>query len=196
VQGSDDPLPATVVLGAEGRLPPTGLIDDDAFAVFDPVNDPIDFFKSLEGMLVTAISPRAVSATNRFGEIFTVVDEGAGIDRFADRGVIAMGAENYNPEKVQLQFGSGNPLDALEAPLVPVGAVFADVSGIMSYAFGNFEVLVTEPAEVTFTPELTETVTTITGSDDRLPAGAWLLLTGLGGLAACRYRGRSVTRSA
>jgi predicted extracellular nuclease/2',3'-cyclic-nucleotide 2'-phosphodiesterase (5'-nucleotidase family) len=176
VVSSGNALPAAVVLGADGRLPPTGLIDDDAFAIFDPVNDAIDFFESLEGMLVTVSTPRAVSATNGFGEVFTVVDAGAGIDRFSDRGALAISPENYNPEKVQLQFGSGNPLNDIETPLVPVGAIFADVTGIMSYAFGNFEVLVTEPAEVVFTPELTETVTTITGSADRLTIASYNVL--------------------
>lgn len=176
VQSSGNPLPAAVVLGADGRVPPTGLIDDDAFSIFDPLNDAIDFFESLEGMLVTVANPLAVAPTNRFGEIFTVVDAGEGVDRLSERGALAIGPENFNPEKVQLQFGSGNPLNTLEAPLAPVGAVFADVTGIMSYAFGNFEVLVTEPVEVTFTPELTETVTTIIGGDDRLTIASYNVL--------------------
>lgn len=176
VVSSDNPLPAAVLIGLEGRLPPSGLIDDNAFAVFDPANDPIDFFESLEGMLVTIAAPRVVAASNGFGEIFTVVDGGAGIDRFADRGVLAIAPDNYNPEKVQLQFGSGNPLNDLETPMVDVGAIFADVTGVMSYAFGNFEVLVTEPVEVVFEPELQETVTTITAAEDRLTIASYNVL--------------------
>ncbi len=176
VESSGNALPAAVVLGAEGRLPPTGLIDDDAFAAFDPVNDPIDFYESLEGMLVTAAAPRAVSGANRFGEIFTVVDNGAGVDRFADRGALAIAPDNFNPEKLQLQFGSGNPLNTLETPQAPVGAVFADVTGVMSYAFGNFEVLVTEPVEATFIPDLAETATTIAGGADQLTIASYNVL--------------------
>ena len=47
-----NPTPAPVVLGAAGRQPPTKVIDNDRFAVFDPAEDGIDFYESLEGMLV------------------------------------------------------------------------------------------------------------------------------------------------
>ena len=63
-------VPAPVVLGAGGRVPPDRIIDNDGFAVFDPGEDGIDFYETLEGMQVTVRGAVAVSPTSRFGEIF------------------------------------------------------------------------------------------------------------------------------
>ena len=68
-------LPDAVVLG-EDRTPPTEVIDDDGLASYDPTEDGIDFYESLEGMLVTVQDALAVSPTNRFGEIYTVANNG------------------------------------------------------------------------------------------------------------------------
>ncbi|MEL6841364.1 MAG: hypothetical protein AAFP85_18925, partial [Pseudomonadota bacterium] len=54
VLSSGNDLPEAVVLGADGRPLPPENIDDDAFTSFDPETDGIDFWESLEGMLVTA----------------------------------------------------------------------------------------------------------------------------------------------
>src|SRR5262249_19039670 len=53
----DQPLPAPVVLGVEGRQPPTEHVNDvdgdvETSGVFRPDEDAIDFYESLEGMLV------------------------------------------------------------------------------------------------------------------------------------------------
>lgn len=48
-------LPPTTVVGTGGRVPPSSVIEDDAngsvetSGVFDPANDGIDFWESLEG---------------------------------------------------------------------------------------------------------------------------------------------------
>ena len=41
-------LPAPVVLGTGGRVPPERIIDNDGFTVFDPGEDGIDFYETLE----------------------------------------------------------------------------------------------------------------------------------------------------
>ena len=73
-----NPIPAPVVIGAAGRQPPTRVIDNDNFAIFDPEEDGIDFYESLEGMLVEVQDAVAISPTNRFGEIVVLADAGAG----------------------------------------------------------------------------------------------------------------------
>ena len=52
IVSTGNPTPAPVAIGAAGRRPPTRVIDNDRFAVFDPAEDGIDFYESLEGMLV------------------------------------------------------------------------------------------------------------------------------------------------
>jgi hypothetical protein len=137
------PLPPAVVLGTGGRLPPTEIIDDDAFGAFDPASDGIDFFESLEGMRVLVQNALAVSPTNGFGEIFTVVDGGAGATSLSRRGTLNISPRDFNPERVQIQIDAGI-LD-IPTPLVDVGARLGDITGVVGYNFGSFEVLVTEP---------------------------------------------------
>lgn len=138
-----------VVIGQGGRLPPTLIIDNDttgsvnipAQTVFDPAEDGIDFFETLEGMLVAINNAQAVSPTNRFGEIFVVGDSGAFATGINSRGGITLvlrnGVVDYNPERIQID---GDLLQQ-DTPAVDVGALFTRITGVVSYSFGNFEVL-------------------------------------------------------
>ncbi len=137
-----NPLPAATIIGQGGRVPPTKNIDDDAFGSFDPETDGIDFFESLEGMLVTAQNFRVIDATNNFGEIFGVIDNGAGATGLSDRGTLNISPDDFNPERIQLQFDNGVTPSAF--PLVNVGDNLGDVTGVVGYGFGNFEIVVTE----------------------------------------------------
>src|ERR687887_1439324 len=74
VLSSGNPLPAATVAGTGGRIPPNTGIEDDATGdvetsgVFDPANDGLDFWESLEGMRLQLNNPVAVGPTNAFGE--------------------------------------------------------------------------------------------------------------------------------
>jgi hypothetical protein len=65
VESSGNALPAAVVIGAGGRVPPTSVIDNDATGsvetsgTFDAATDGIDFYESLEGMRVQVNHPVA-----------------------------------------------------------------------------------------------------------------------------------------
>lgn len=153
ILSSDNLLPDPILIGGDGRIPPTAIINPNG----------IEFSESLEGMLVTVNDAVAVSPTNRFGEIFTVVDNGQAATGISDRGTINISPEDFNPERVQIQFDDDLLPDF--APQVKVGDVLGDVTGVVSYAFGNFEVLVTEeftPTEGNLEPETTDLVATET----------------------------------
>jgi predicted extracellular nuclease len=144
VLSSGNPLPAPVVIGEGGRIPPDTVIEDDANGnvetggEFDPANDGIDFYESLEGMLVQVNDAVAVGPTNRFGEIPVVGDDGAHASVRTVRGGVVIQPNDFNPERIILD-------DVLaHTPLVNVGDTFADpVVGVMDYSFGNFKLLVT-----------------------------------------------------
>lgn len=123
------------MLGAGGRALPSENIEDDNFASFDPETDGIDFWESLEGMLVTAPQPVAVSGTSRSDELFVVVDGGEGATGLFERGTLNISPDDFNPERVQIDWDFG--LDAID---VNVGATFEDVTGVVSYDFGNFQI--------------------------------------------------------
>jgi len=146
VLGTGNPLPAPVVLGAAGSLPPTELIDDDALAVFDPASDGLDFYEAFEGMRVRIDEPMAVSPRNGFDEIVTVTDGGAFATRLNARSGITVAPTDFNPERIQVQL-DGDLLPGF-APAVTTGDALSDVVGVVSYSFGNFEVKATEPFRV------------------------------------------------
>ena len=61
-----------IIIGAGHLLPPTSIVDNDSFATYDPAQDGIDFYESLEGMLVTIDTPQVVATTNSFKKTFVV----------------------------------------------------------------------------------------------------------------------------
>jgi predicted extracellular nuclease len=147
IQSSDNLLPAPVVLGAGGRIPPAQIIDNDNFNPFDPGQDGIDFFETLEGMRVTVQNALAVSPLNGFGEIFTVVDNGASATGLSTRRTINISPNDFNPERVQIQLDSGI-LSGFNLDRVNVRDQLGNVTGVVGYNFGNYEVNVTEPFRV------------------------------------------------
>ncbi|HYE14188.1 MAG TPA: hypothetical protein VD968_07085, partial [Pyrinomonadaceae bacterium] len=84
VVSSGNALPAPVVVGAGGRVPPRQVIEDDAggdaevSGLFDPGADGLDFYESLEGMLVRVNSAVAVgpSITRRDSKDVVVIGDG------------------------------------------------------------------------------------------------------------------------
>jgi predicted extracellular nuclease len=174
------PLPPPVVLGRDGRVPPTrDVISPDELPVnlrvrdqvarnrFDPDGDAIDFFESLEGMRVTVRRPVAVSALQTFNpeqsEIVTLPDGGARVApgrRTRAGGILLQSGRDHhggqNPERIQIHFDAA--LLPGPVPSVRVGDNLSDVTGVMRYNFGNYEVAATAGFEIrprSMTPEIT-----------------------------------------
>jgi len=148
-------LPTPVVLGAGGRVPPNRIIDNDGLTIFDPGEDGIDFYETLEGMRVTVRDAVAVSPTSRFGEIF-VRARGTSPSGMGKRGTLTIRPGDFNPERIQIDDDFG--LSPAATPLVKVGDSLGDVTGVMGYGFGNYEVRFTEafsPARGPLKPETT-----------------------------------------
>jgi predicted extracellular nuclease len=146
VASTGNPLPPLTLIGVGGRTPPTEVIEDDASGsvetsgVFDPAQDGIDFYESLESMRVQVNNPVAVGPRNPFGEIPVVGDNSAqaGIDTV--RGGVVIRPEDFNPERIFLD-------DTLvPTPVVDVADGFTTPAvGVMDYSFGNFKLNVTDP---------------------------------------------------
>jgi predicted extracellular nuclease len=155
VEGSGKPLPAPVILGVSGRVPPTEVIEDDDFTSFDPAADGIDFYEAVEGMLVTVEDAIVVGPTNGFGEIFTFAG-GTFPSGLSERGTLNISPDDFNPERIQIDRDS--ILSPTSSPEVNVGDSLGDVTGVVSYSFGNYEVLATQafaPAAEGLQPERT-----------------------------------------
>ena len=137
------PLPAPVVIGASGRRPPTTVIEDDATGnvetsgVFDPTHDGIDFYESLEGMLVQVNHAAVVGPTSHYGEIVVVGDNGVGAGVRSEQKGLVIRQNDFNPERLIID-------DALvkHPPNVNVGDFFTTpITAVVSYSYGNFKLL-------------------------------------------------------
>jgi predicted extracellular nuclease len=140
VASSGNPLPAATVVGTGGRVPPGEVIEDDATGdvetsgTFDPSQDGIDFYESLEAMRVQLNDAVAVGPTSDFGEIPVVGDDGANAGVRTARGGVVVRPGDFNPERLHLD-------DQLApTPLVDVGDRFPGaLVGVLDYSFGNFK---------------------------------------------------------
>jgi len=139
-------VPAATVIGAGGRLPPTEVIEDDAVggnvengSVFEPAQDGIDFYESLESMLVQVSDPVVVGPRNNFGELVVLADDGAAAGIRTTRGGIVIRPGDFNPERIMLD-------DLFMAtPSVDVGDHFeSSAMGVMTYDFANFKIAITD----------------------------------------------------
>jgi len=196
VVSSGASVPEAVVIGQSGRVAPSEIvISDDELPVnlqneagnFDPTEDAIDFYESLEGMRVTVEDAVAVSPTRVFNafsaEAFTLPNQGA--TATPDGVLTARGSLNLqsgpdntgdqNPERVQIQFDPNLLPDGFDTPALTVGDQLGDVTGVVGYSFGNFEVNVTEP--FTVTPSgLQQEVSTLSGSATELTIASYNVL--------------------
>lgn len=134
-------LPEPVIIGKNGRMPKVkDIIDNDSFAVFDPEEDFIDFYESLEGMLVT-IEDAQVVGPNKYKEIFVVPDRGEySSNGLSSTGGVVISENTMHPEIISLAQGMYT-----KQPTVMVGDVFAgNVTGVLTYNDGNYKIAVSE----------------------------------------------------
>ncbi len=157
---SGNGLPAPIVIGKDA-IPPTSVIDNDQFAAFDPAEDGIDFYESLEGMLVS-IENLTVTGPQKYGEVPVITGQVDG-KAYTKEGTPLLTKENQNPEKMLLQ------LDDREF-VTKAGDSFAGtVTGVVSYTFSNFKIL-TKAADLPklVERERTNEITTIQKEEDKL----------------------------
>ncbi|MGT2828201.1 DUF6359 domain-containing protein [Streptococcus hillyeri] len=129
-------VPKSVVLGVD-RVAPTKVIDDDAFKDFDPENDALDFWESLEGQLVTVKGAR-VLGPQRYGEIYVV--PGNDTTKKNNSGGITLQSDSYNPQKIAL-------LTTNRKFVAKAGDYFGkDITGSISYSYTNYKLLVDNKA--------------------------------------------------
>nr|WP_279326048.1 5'-nucleotidase C-terminal domain-containing protein [Bacillus sp. FJAT-47783] len=131
VLSSGNKLPKPIVLGKNGRVIPDQIIDNDSFSQFDPEEDAIDFYESLEGMRVQLENPTVVGP-QKYGDIAVVVDNGTNQLK-TDAGGYKLSEHDPNPEILYVQTGSDF--------VAKVGDSFkGTITGVMSYDYQNFKI--------------------------------------------------------
>jgi predicted extracellular nuclease len=166
--------------------------------VFNPAIDGIDFYESLEGMRVLVRDAVAVSPLRRFGtfssEAFTLPDNGAHIaprGARTARGGLSVQPDpdnrgDQNPERVQIQFdasadaigapGSPGTLYPGKPPIFKVGDRLGNLTGVMSYDFGNFEVRLTEAVPIVRPSAIGPQVTALKGESRKVTIATYNVL--------------------
>ena len=136
-------FPERVLLGQHGRAIPNKVIENDVNGyvgkdrgLFDPAEDGMDFFESLEGMLVQIDNAVAITSTNRYNEVTVVADLGENADVLSETGVLVIREDDFNPERIMLD-------DAfIQMPQIRLGSRFTQpIVGVISYDFGNYRLL-------------------------------------------------------
>jgi predicted extracellular nuclease len=168
------------LVGRGGRVRPRTVIEDDVVSpgdveqgdpLFDPGEDGIDFYESLEGMLTEVRNAVVVGPTSDFGsnkEIPVLADNGAGATIRAPRGpILVRGFDrsapqeyrrgDFNPERITLN-DTGDPRGTF-LPLADVRDRFTQpVRAVVDYNFGAYKFLVTNDprlADGRLRPEVT-----------------------------------------
>ena len=199
VLSRENPLPRPVIIGAGGlSIPRTTVIAPAELPVdlrdsaqvrlnrFTPDTDALDFFEALEGMLVTLRSPVALSPTERRGpgrsDFFAYPDAGPAAEdrhlRTAAGGVLLRSGPdnlgNQNPDRLRIVF---DPLLYRErAPVLAVGDRLGDITGVMDYAYGAFQVSPIAPVAVIARSGWRREVTAIERSPARLTIATYNVL--------------------
>jgi predicted extracellular nuclease len=157
VQSSGNTLPAATVIGRDGRMAPPEVIHPgtttgsvETSGPYDAANHGIDFYESMEAMLVRVNKPVVVGPTNNFGETVVLPDKGAKAYRRTVRdGIVIRDVTpslvgdytqgDFNPERVMIDDEITRPL-----PRANVGDGYTtSLVGPLDYSFGNFKIQVT-----------------------------------------------------
>jgi len=123
-------LPAPVVIGKD-RTAPTDVIDNDGLAKFDPEDDAIDFYESLEGMLVQVDDAKVVAPQN-YGEVIVIPGT---MEANTTAGGLRITDGDFNPERITIDIND-------EKFVAKMGDHFnGSINGVMSYGYSNYKVL-------------------------------------------------------
>ncbi|CAK7245390.1 MAG: hypothetical protein STHCBS139747_006971 [Sporothrix thermara] len=109
-------------------------------SVVNPILQPelygLDFWKSLNGDLVTIPGPVAIGKPNSYGETW-MVGTWPTTGRNA-RGGLTLGSKDANPESIIV----GAPLDGSDSPTTyRIGDTFKDITGVVHYQYGFYYLL-------------------------------------------------------
>eukprot|EP00850_Spirogloea_muscicola_P013852 SM000096S24881 [mRNA] locus=s96:348565:352511:+ [translate_table: standard] len=158
-------LPSPIILGDGGRTIPTQNISGPGgFSVYDPVNRGIDFYESLEAMLVQINNAVVSGPANKFGEMPVLADNGSNVSPGVrtPRGGIVLQPDNYNPEIITVTDARFyNAAAGQVFPPFNVGDNFGGpIVAYVDYDFGQYQFPITNGVPTRIDNHLSKTVAT------------------------------------
>jgi uncharacterized protein len=179
-------VPEPVILGEGGRQPPDRVICNDADgnaeqSTYDPAEDGLDFYESLEGMIVRVNAALVVGTlVTATGELQVVGDAGRRATTLTARGGLAALAGDANPERITIDL-KGEP-DVATQQIVPlaVGDRFDQpIVGPLDYGPTGYRILPATPLPPAAKASLPRQTATLRG-EDRVLTCAAVSVQGLG----------------
>ncbi|WP_066363302.1 endonuclease [Neobacillus drentensis] len=161
-------LPAPIKLGVD-RIAPTEIIDNDQFASFDPEEDAIDFWESIEGMYAQ-VDDGKVIALQKDGLVWVVPGT---YPTNVNPGGLRITATDTNPDRIGVDVRNGST--ANKSYRAKMGDFYTGaIKGVVNYGYSNYKLMSQEAS----LPKLTETpivrpATKITPASDKLTIGTY-----------------------
>ncbi|NYH90643.1 lamin tail domain-containing protein [Actinopolymorpha rutila] len=142
-----EPMPAPVLIGPGGRVAPAenadsgdgsgNRVDVETTGDFRPDRDAIDFYETLESMLVEVRDAQVVGPTNSYGELTVVPGGTTGAPRTRSGGVRYASYDTPNTARLTVD----DEIIYQQMPAANVGDTLpGEVSGPLSYDYGTFRV--------------------------------------------------------
>lgn len=158
-------LPEPLVIG-EDIVQPTEIIDNDGLTTFDPAEDGIDFYESIELMRISVPDAKVVGP-QKYGEVVVVAGNTTNTE-FNILGGINISANDYNPERIIVDFDN-ELYDAKSGDFYT-----GDIVGVMGFGFGNFKLWMEEETLPPITRvEKPVVITDITNEEDKLNVASY-----------------------
>lgn len=149
-------LPAPLYIGKD-VVAPLKTIDNDNLTEFEPTDDAIDFYESLEGMRV-AVADAKIVAPQSGGT--TVVVPNVEDLQFNNKGGLNIAKDNYNPSRIFVDAGNNSATSG--------DSFKGDIVGVMGYDSSNFKLFTTEALPELSTTKHVDDVTNIVKAEDKL----------------------------
>lgn len=162
-------LPKPIVIDRNNL--PSEVIDNDGFTKFDPQEDAIDFWESLEGMRVQVGNVKAV-APQEHGDLMTVLE-----DRQTDtiHGGVLLTADHANADRIQFKLYDNTQARDFK---VATGDKFTGpITGVVNYGFQNYKIYADydEMKSKHVAGDSVPETTTIVKQDDKLTVASYNL---------------------
>jgi uncharacterized protein len=152
-----------ILLGVD-RVAPTEVIDNDSFTIFDPEQDAIDFWESIEGMSVQVNNGKVI-ALQKDGLVWVVPGT---YETNVNPGGLRITATDTNPDRIGVDIRNGST--ANRNYRAKMGDYYTGaIKGVVNYGYSNYKVMAQESTlpTLTETPILREP-TSIIPADDKL----------------------------
>lgn len=155
-------VPAPIVLGVDRKVPDQ-TIENDGFKDFDPQEDALDFWESVEGMNV-AVNEAKILGPQKNGDLYVLPNESK--DTLNKSGGLLLD-EDYNPQLIVLATGDKK----LRAKAKD--RVVGQVAGPVTYSYGMYKIYLPKGSVKIQDGNLGREKTTIVPAEDKLTIASY-----------------------